>query len=82
MSPAPLVDLQSCADEPIHIPGFVQPHGFMVFFDTAGVLEGWSANIPAELASLQAGLHFDRLPLPALAAELIEECVSCQVEGE
>ncbi len=32
--------------------------------------------------ALQAGLHFDRLPLPALAAELIEECVSCQVDGE
>lgn len=82
MSAAPLVDLQSCADEPIHIPGFIQPHGFMVFFDTAGTLEGWSANIPAELTGLQAGLHFDRLPLPALAAELIEECVSCQVDGE
>ncbi len=82
MSEAPLVDLQSCADEPIHIPGFIQPHGFMVFFDHAGMLEGWSANLPAELSNLQAGWHFDRLPLPAVAAELIEECVGCQVDGE
>lgn len=82
MSEAPLVDLQSCADEPIHIPGFIQPHGFMVFFDLQGMLEGWSANIPAELANMQAGQHFDRLPLPAVAAQLIEECIGCQADGE
>jgi light-regulated signal transduction histidine kinase (bacteriophytochrome) len=82
MSAAPLVDLQSCADEPIHIPGFIQPHGFLLFFGLDGSVEGWSANIPAELSNVQAGQHFDHLPLPALAAELIEECVAGQVDGE
>jgi len=82
MSEAPLVDLQSCADEPIHIPGFIQPHGFVVFFGLDGMLAGWSANVPPELPGLQAGVHFDALPLPAIAAELIEECVGCQVDGE
>lgn len=82
MSAPPLVDLQSCADEPIHIPGFIQPHGFLLFFGPDGVLQGWSANVPPQLANLDTGQHFDRLPLPALAAELIEECVACQVDGE
>ncbi|MBA4095095.1 MAG: hypothetical protein C0489_13550, partial [Candidatus Accumulibacter sp.] len=82
MSAAPLVDLQSCADEPIHIPGFIQPHGFLLYFGPDGMLEGWSAKLPGELAQLQAGQRFDLLPLPALASELIEECVACQVDGE
>jgi len=82
MSEAPRVDLQSCADEPIHIPGFIQPHGFLLFFGLDGLVEGWSENLPAELARLQAGQHFDSLPLPAAGAELIEECVGGQVEGE
>ena len=82
MSEAPLVDLQSCADEPIHIPGFIQPHGFLLFFGLDGVLEGWSANLPAELASLDTGRGFKEFPLPPAALELIEECVACQVDGE
>jgi hypothetical protein len=44
MSSGRRVDLQSCADEPIHIPGSIQPHGFLLFFSLAGQLEGWSAN--------------------------------------
>jgi len=82
MSEATLVDLQSCADEPIHIPGFIQPHGFLLFFGLDGVLEGWSANVPAELAALETGRAFKEFPLPAAALELIEECVACQVDGE
>jgi two-component system, chemotaxis family, sensor kinase Cph1 len=82
MSEAALVDLQSCADEPIHIPGFIQPHGFLLFFTLDGVLEGWSANVPAELASLDTGRDFRQFPLPPAALELIDECVACQVDGE
>ena len=82
MSEATLVDLQSCADEPIHIPGFIQPHGFLLFFTLDGVLEGWSANVPAELASLDTGRDFRQFPLPPAALELIDECVACQVDGE
>ena len=36
------VDLGNCADEPIHIPGSIQPHGALLFFDNAGRLDGWS----------------------------------------
>ena len=82
MSEATLVDLQSCADEPIHIPGFIQPHGFLLFFGVDGVLEGWSANIPAELAGLEIGGYFSGFALPPVALELIEECVANQVDGE
>ena len=82
MSAAPLVDLQSCADEPIHIPGFVQPHGFLLFFSVDGTLEGWSAALPGELAAPQPGQHFSALALPLAATELIAECVECQVDGE
>jgi chemotaxis family two-component system sensor kinase Cph1 len=82
MSAAPLVDLQSCADEPIHIPGFVQPHGFLLFFSAEGLLQGWSANLPDDVTEPVLGQHFSALPLPPPATELIEECVSCQVDGE
>jgi len=34
------VDLASCADEPIHIPGSIQPHGALLFFNDDGRLEG------------------------------------------
>jgi chemotaxis family two-component system sensor kinase Cph1 len=82
MSEAPLVDLQSCADEPIHIPGFIQPHGFLLFFDLDGVLEGWSANLPPELSALDPGCRFGTCALPPVTIELIEECVATQVDGE
>ena len=39
------VDLQNCADEPIHLPGSIQPHGALLFLSDAGLVEGWSANI-------------------------------------
>jgi chemotaxis family two-component system sensor kinase Cph1 len=82
MSEAPLVDLQSCADEPIHIPGFIQPHGFLLFFGLDGTLEGWSANLPPELSTLDPGCRFSTCALPPVTIELIEECVASQVEGE
>ena len=82
MSEASLVDLQSCADEPIHIPGFIQPHGFMLFFSLDGTLEGWSANLPADLSILDAGCEFRTCALPPVTVELIEECLATQVDGE
>ena len=29
-----IVNLQNCEDEPIHIPGLIQPHGFLIAVDT------------------------------------------------
>ncbi|WP_020654940.1 ATP-binding protein [Massilia niastensis] len=68
------VDLLSCADEPIHLPGSIQPHGALLFFRPDGRLEGWSANAPALLAIEPAlGAPYDTLALPAAARELIAE---------
>lgn len=36
--------LEDCADEPIHIPGQIQPDGCLLAFDSAGTLVAWSEN--------------------------------------
>ncbi|MES2185704.1 MAG: ATP-binding protein [Pseudomonadota bacterium] len=41
------VDLATCAAEPIHIPGHVQPHGVLLAFDLGGRLTHASRNAPA-----------------------------------
>jgi len=77
------VDLANCAEEPIHVPGSIQPHGFLVFMDAQGRVAGWSANAPATLlAALQLGRSYTDLPLPAACAELIAECADALAEGE
>lgn len=77
------VDLQNCADEPIHVPGSIQPHGALLFFTTTGELEGWSDNAPATLAlALEPGRPFAELGLPDGVAELIRECADGMSEGE
>jgi two-component system, chemotaxis family, sensor kinase Cph1 len=77
------VDLLNCADEPIHIPGSIQPHGALIFFTAAGEAEGWSANAPAALAvDLELGRAFRELGLPGEVAELIQECLDGMREGE
>lgn len=71
------VTLDNCADEPIHIPGTIQPHGALLVFNRGGQLEAWSANA-TEL------LHFDivllsplsALGLPPSIVELVEECIA------
>lgn len=71
------VDLQSCADEPIHIPGSIQPHGALLFFKDDGQLEGWSANAPAMLGiTPQLGLAYTELTLPADALDAIADCIA------
>jgi len=70
------VDLLSCADEPIHIPGSVQPHGALLFFGHDGLLAGWSANAPAMLGiALELGLAYATLGLPAPACTAIADCI-------
>ena len=76
------VDLQNCADEPIHIPGHIQPHGAMLFFSAAGLLEGWSANIAAITAEPALGQPYGALDLPPAVAELIQECLETMEDGE
>src|SRR5687767_4438676 len=77
------VDLTSCADEPIHIPGSIQPHGALLFFQADGHLEGWSANAPALLGlALELGLPWRALALPQPARELLERCSGTPEECE
>ncbi|MDY6983474.1 MAG: hypothetical protein SV422_10335, partial [Pseudomonadota bacterium] len=43
--------LEECAREPIHIPGSIQPHGFLVVFNPrTGVIGNCSENVLAFLA--------------------------------
>ncbi|WP_416763066.1 ATP-binding protein [Roseateles sp. So40a] len=63
--------LQSCADEPIHIPGSIQPHGLMIAV-REGRVAAWSENVPALLGLTPAlGQPWSELPLPgALHGEI------------
>jgi light-regulated signal transduction histidine kinase (bacteriophytochrome) len=82
MTPGRRVDLQSCADEPIHVPGSIQPHGALLFFDQAGQLEGWSANAPALLGlELELASPGASLALPAATLELLAEARAGIVDG-
>jgi light-regulated signal transduction histidine kinase (bacteriophytochrome) len=61
MSALPLPDLAQCADEPIRIPGAIQPHGRMaVLHAIDGRLLAYSANWPSEEAARRAA---DLLPV-------------------
>ena len=73
------VDLSSCADEPIHIPGSIQPHGALLFFQGDGQLEGWSGNVPALLGVVpQLSSSYTALALPQAAVEAIAECIAAR----
>jgi light-regulated signal transduction histidine kinase (bacteriophytochrome) len=45
--PTPGFDFASCGDEPIHIPGSIQPHGWLLAFTPSGTLTHLSANCAA-----------------------------------
>jgi light-regulated signal transduction histidine kinase (bacteriophytochrome) len=77
------VDLLNCADEPIHVPGSIQPHGALIFFTAAGLVEGWSGNAPAMLTlPLELGNSFETLNLPAEVTDLVRECVDAIADGD
>jgi light-regulated signal transduction histidine kinase (bacteriophytochrome) len=77
------VTLDNCADEPIHIPGSIQPHGALLAFDRAGALLAWSANAP-QLLDLPLALNtpLAELVLPAGVQEAAAECVDSIEDGE
>ncbi|AXA90005.1 ATP-binding protein [Massilia sp. YMA4] len=70
------IDLDNCADEPIHIPGQIQPHGALLAFDHGGALRSWSANA-AELLGFAPVLnqHVSRLPLEGPVLVQLRECI-------
>lgn len=39
------IDLDNCEDEPIHIPGSIQPHGTLIAFDDSFTLRAVSENV-------------------------------------
>ncbi|QYF95324.1 GAF domain-containing protein [Massilia sp. PAMC28688] len=66
--------LANCADEPIHIPGSIQPHGILLAFDPALTLAAWSANCGALLGCVPAlGMAAAALRLPDPALELLSD---------
>nr|WP_315256539.1 ATP-binding protein [uncultured Duganella sp.] len=77
------VTLDNCADEPIHIPGSIQPHGALLAFDIDGILLGWSDNV-AQLLNLKLTLNtpLTALPLPAEVLEVAAECLGSLEDGE
>lgn len=48
------VNLQTCKDEPIHVPGAIQPFGLLVAFDGRGFVKAASANAVESLPKLAA----------------------------
>jgi light-regulated signal transduction histidine kinase (bacteriophytochrome) len=77
------VDLRNCVDEPIHIPGTIQPHGMLIFLDLDGRVEGWSANLDGLPSIAPAlGRPYAALGLPQEVVEIIEECIEAADGGE
>jgi chemotaxis family two-component system sensor kinase Cph1 len=76
------VDLLNCADEPIHLPGSIQPHGALFFLDRDGAVEGWSANADVRLgATLTLGRGYEQLGAPEAVTELIHEAYDTMHDG-
>ena len=46
------IDLDNCDQEPIHVPGHIQPHGVLIALDLQGQLTHSSRNAAAVLSSL------------------------------
>ncbi|SKA01598.1 ATP-binding protein [Sediminibacterium ginsengisoli] len=40
-----IVNLENCDEEPIHIPGSIQPHGFLAGITASGMIDFCSANV-------------------------------------
>jgi light-regulated signal transduction histidine kinase (bacteriophytochrome) len=75
--------LLNCADEPIHVPGTIQPHGAMLVFDAAGLLEAWSENVIAMLAlTPRLGQTVRQVSLPGPVLAMVETCLVAIESGE
>lgn len=82
-SVAGTLNLANCADEPIHIPGSIQPHGALFAFDAQLRLLAWSANAAALIAVAPAlGVHAAALGLPAESLEVLQGAAAELVGGE
>src|SRR4051812_27269059 len=73
--PAP-VDITTCDREPIHIPGAIQPHGFLVALDAATWAVRYASENLGDYLRLEAtaalGRPVEELFTPAIVAALRE----------
>jgi chemotaxis family two-component system sensor kinase Cph1 len=77
------VTLDNCADEPIHIPGSIQPHGALLAFNIAAELICWSVNAPAMLGvELVLSLRVTDMALAPELKEAIQSCIDEMEHGE
>ncbi|NMH26990.1 ATP-binding protein [Flavobacterium silvaticum] len=74
-----LVNLDNCENEPIHIPGSIQPHGFLLAFDTAFTIVFASSNIETYL-SIEPGKILGK-KFSAVFGESIERNLQLYSEG-
>ena len=71
------VTLETCADEPIHLLGLIQPHGAMLVFDRERQLTAWSANAGALLQmELSPGLPLAQVPFAPVVREIVDACMA------
>ena len=74
--PGDAIDLDNCANEPIHIPGLIQPHGALLAFNHQGALRAWSDNAGAMLGFVPVlDMPVGALPLAPDVLEQLRECI-------
>ena len=79
------VTLANCADEPIHIPGSIQPHGAVLVLNPAAQLLSWSDNAHELLALPAAPLLLQglaELGLEPDVCERIHDVIADMEDGE
>jgi light-regulated signal transduction histidine kinase (bacteriophytochrome) len=77
------ITLENCADEPIHIPGLIQPHGALLAFDLAGNLIVKSVNLQEILGfDIAFGTHIEALPFEADIREALAESLEDFSDGD
>ena len=73
-----VADLSNCDQEPIHIPGSIQPHGALLAFTADGILAVRSRNAGALLGALpEIGEALDARHLNAALREEIGSALDC-----
>jgi two-component system, chemotaxis family, sensor kinase Cph1 len=74
---APAVTLLNCDVEPIHIPGYIQPHGALLAFNADAALAAWSANAPVVLdMSPEPGVRVGSLGLSPEVTAAVLRCLT------
>ncbi|WP_174824610.1 hypothetical protein [Pseudomonas denitrificans (nom. rej.)] len=69
------VTLANCEDEPIHVPGAIQPHGALIALDEQGRVLGFSDNLGTLLGIAPT------LGEPLAEADVGPACWRCSLKG-